>query len=87
MVTRFGTRHAPLANCLALGGVMREEVLMPGPESKKSPDRLTGAGLRNRRWRRTTESTTRQGELTAWRDAVRRHQPEGVEGHNFLFGL
>ncbi|MFM0341828.1 SET domain-containing protein [Paraburkholderia fungorum] len=28
-----------------------------------------------------------KGEITAWRDAVRRHRREGVEGHTFLFGL
>ncbi|MFM0158557.1 MULTISPECIES: SET domain-containing protein [Paraburkholderia] len=28
-----------------------------------------------------------KGEITAWRNAVRRHRREGVEGHTFLFGL
>jgi len=28
-----------------------------------------------------------KGEITAWRDAVRRHRREGVEGHTFLCGL
>ncbi|SDJ15602.1 hypothetical protein SAMN04487926_13550 [Paraburkholderia steynii] len=28
-----------------------------------------------------------KGEIIAWRDAVRRRQREGVEGHTFLFGL
>ncbi|MFM0005086.1 SET domain-containing protein-lysine N-methyltransferase [Paraburkholderia dipogonis] len=28
-----------------------------------------------------------KGEITSWRNAVRRHQHEGVEGHTFLFGL
>ena len=28
-----------------------------------------------------------RGEVTAWRDAVRRHRREGVAGHTFLFGL
>ncbi|WP_345815157.1 SET domain-containing protein-lysine N-methyltransferase [Paraburkholderia sp. PREW-6R] len=28
-----------------------------------------------------------KGEITTWRDAVRRHRREGVEGHTFLFGL
>jgi hypothetical protein len=28
-----------------------------------------------------------KGETTSWRDAVRRHRREGVEGHTFLFGL
>jgi len=28
-----------------------------------------------------------KGEVTSWRNAVRRHQREGVEGHTFLFGL
>ena len=28
-----------------------------------------------------------KGEITSWRDAVRRHRREGVEGHTFLFGL
>jgi hypothetical protein len=28
-----------------------------------------------------------KGEITAWRDAVRRHRREGVAGHTFLFGL
>lgn len=28
-----------------------------------------------------------RGEITSWRNAVRRHQREGVEGHTFLFGL
>jgi SET domain-containing protein len=28
-----------------------------------------------------------KGEITSWRNAVRRHQREGVEGHTFLFGL
>ncbi|MFM0084865.1 SET domain-containing protein-lysine N-methyltransferase [Paraburkholderia sediminicola] len=28
-----------------------------------------------------------RGEITAWRDAVRRHRREGVAGHTFLFGL
>jgi SET domain-containing protein len=28
-----------------------------------------------------------KGEVTAWRNAVRRHRREGVEGHTFLFGL
>jgi SET domain-containing protein len=27
-----------------------------------------------------------KGEITSWRDAVRRHRREGVEGHTFLFG-
>jgi uncharacterized protein len=26
-------------------------------------------------------------EITAWRDALRRHRREGVAGHTFLFGL
>jgi SET domain-containing protein len=28
-----------------------------------------------------------KGEITSWRNAVRRRQHEGVEGHTFLFGL
>jgi uncharacterized protein len=28
-----------------------------------------------------------KGEVTSWREAVRRHRREGVEGHTFLFGL
>ncbi|WP_341318491.1 SET domain-containing protein-lysine N-methyltransferase [Paraburkholderia sp. IMGN_8] len=28
-----------------------------------------------------------KGEITSWRNALRRHQREGVEGHTFLFGL
>jgi SET domain-containing protein len=28
-----------------------------------------------------------KGEITPWRNAVRRHQREGVDGHTFLFGL
>ncbi|MFM0220874.1 SET domain-containing protein [Paraburkholderia dipogonis] len=28
-----------------------------------------------------------RGELTSWREAVRRHRREGVAGHTFLFGL
>ncbi|MCI0148911.1 SET domain-containing protein-lysine N-methyltransferase [Paraburkholderia sediminicola] len=28
-----------------------------------------------------------KGEVTSWRNAVRCHQREGVEGHTFLFGL
>jgi SET domain-containing protein len=28
-----------------------------------------------------------KGEITSWRNAVRRHRREGVEGHTFLFGL
>jgi SET domain-containing protein len=28
-----------------------------------------------------------KGEITSWRNAIRRHQREGVEGHTFLFGL
>ncbi|MFL9902394.1 SET domain-containing protein-lysine N-methyltransferase [Paraburkholderia fungorum] len=28
-----------------------------------------------------------KGEITAWRDALRRHRREGVAGHTFLFGL
>ncbi|SIO72010.1 hypothetical protein SAMN05444172_8387 [Burkholderia sp. GAS332] len=28
-----------------------------------------------------------KGAITSWRNAVRRHQREGVEGHTFLFGL
>ncbi|MFM0197995.1 SET domain-containing protein-lysine N-methyltransferase [Paraburkholderia strydomiana] len=28
-----------------------------------------------------------KGEITSWRNAVRRHQSEDVEGHTFLFGL
>jgi hypothetical protein len=28
-----------------------------------------------------------KGEITRWRDAVRRHRREGVAGHTFLFGL
>ncbi|CAE6861746.1 hypothetical protein R75465_07701 [Paraburkholderia aspalathi] len=28
-----------------------------------------------------------KGEITSWRNAVRRHQREGIEGHTFLFGL
>ncbi|SOE98853.1 hypothetical protein SAMN05446635_6839 [Burkholderia sp. OK233] len=28
-----------------------------------------------------------KGEITAWRDAIRRHRREGVAGHTFLFGL
>lgn len=28
-----------------------------------------------------------KGEITSWRDAVRRHRREGVDGHTFLFGL
>lgn len=28
-----------------------------------------------------------KGEITAWREAVRRHRREGVAGHTFLFGL
>ncbi len=28
-----------------------------------------------------------KGELTSWREAVRRHRREGVAGHTFLFGL
>jgi SET domain-containing protein len=28
-----------------------------------------------------------KGEITEWRDAVRRHRREGVAGHTFLFGL
>ncbi|MFM0558072.1 SET domain-containing protein-lysine N-methyltransferase [Paraburkholderia sediminicola] len=28
-----------------------------------------------------------KGEITSWRNAVRRHQREGVAGHTFLFGL
>ena len=27
------------------------------------------------------------GEITSWRNVVRRHRREGVEGHTFLFGL
>ncbi|MFM0418365.1 SET domain-containing protein [Paraburkholderia aromaticivorans] len=28
-----------------------------------------------------------KGEITAWRNALRRHRREGVPGHTFLFGL
>ncbi|MDH6147424.1 SET domain-containing protein [Paraburkholderia sp. WSM4179] len=28
-----------------------------------------------------------KGEITRWREAVRRHRREGVSGHTFLFGL
>ncbi|MFM0077081.1 SET domain-containing protein-lysine N-methyltransferase [Paraburkholderia sediminicola] len=28
-----------------------------------------------------------KGEITSWRNAVLRHQREGVDGHTFLFGL
>jgi hypothetical protein len=28
-----------------------------------------------------------KGEITSWRNAVRRHQREGIAGHTFLFGL
>lgn len=28
-----------------------------------------------------------KGERTSWREAVRRHQREGIDGHTFLFGL
>ncbi|CAB3785607.1 SET domain-containing protein [Paraburkholderia fynbosensis] len=28
-----------------------------------------------------------KGEITAWRDALRRHRREGIAGHTFLFGL
>lgn len=28
-----------------------------------------------------------KGEITAWRNALRRHRREGVEGHTFLFSL
>jgi SET domain-containing protein len=28
-----------------------------------------------------------KGELTSWREAVRRHRRDGIEGHTFLFGL
>lgn len=28
-----------------------------------------------------------KGQITSWRNAARRHQREGVEGHTFLFGL
>jgi uncharacterized protein len=28
-----------------------------------------------------------KGEIILWRDAVRRHKQEGIEGHTFLFGL
>jgi SET domain-containing protein len=28
-----------------------------------------------------------KGEIISWRDAVRRHAQEGIEGHTFLFGL
>ncbi|SDR29774.1 hypothetical protein SAMN05443245_4370 [Paraburkholderia fungorum] len=28
-----------------------------------------------------------KGEITTWRNAVRRHRREGVAGHTFLFGL
>lgn len=28
-----------------------------------------------------------KGEIITWRDAVRRHRREGIEGHTFLFGL
>jgi SET domain-containing protein len=28
-----------------------------------------------------------KGEITAWRNALRRHRREGVAGHTFLFGL
>lgn len=28
-----------------------------------------------------------KGEVTTWRDAVRRHRRDGVDGHTFLFGL
>ncbi|WP_434110246.1 SET domain-containing protein [Paraburkholderia caffeinilytica] len=28
-----------------------------------------------------------KGEITTWRDALRRHRREGVAGHTFLFGL
>jgi uncharacterized protein len=28
-----------------------------------------------------------KGEITAWRNALRRHRREGVAGHSFLFGL
>lgn len=28
-----------------------------------------------------------KGEIVSWRDAVRRHRREGIEGHTFLFGL
>jgi SET domain-containing protein len=28
-----------------------------------------------------------KGEITAWRDALRRHRREGIVGHTFLFGL
>jgi SET domain-containing protein len=28
-----------------------------------------------------------KGEVTSWREAVRRHQRHGVDGHTFFFGL
>lgn len=28
-----------------------------------------------------------KGEVTSWREAVRRHRREGIAGHTFLFGL
>jgi SET domain-containing protein len=28
-----------------------------------------------------------KGEITSWRNAVRRHRREGIAGHTFLFGL
>lgn len=28
-----------------------------------------------------------KGEIISWRDAVKRHEQEGIEGHTFLFGL
>jgi uncharacterized protein len=28
-----------------------------------------------------------KGEIISWRDAIRRHRREGIEGHTFLFGL
>lgn len=28
-----------------------------------------------------------KGVVTSWREAVRRHQRDGVDGHTFLFGL
>jgi uncharacterized protein len=28
-----------------------------------------------------------RGEVTTWREAVRRHQQHGVDGHTFFFGL
>lgn len=28
-----------------------------------------------------------ESEITSWRNAVRRRQREGIEGHTFLFGL